>query len=88
MLSVRWTLGGRVDHAEPDQAHGDWYLATTGAVLRSLISTVELQFTGQACDPARVNEPRSRPGRIGFRISATGSAGLDWPMLDAMWDMD
>ncbi|MGI8999261.1 MAG: LLM class flavin-dependent oxidoreductase, partial [Candidatus Limnocylindria bacterium] len=28
---------------------------------------------------------RSRPGLIGFRISATASAGLDWPMLDATW---
>jgi alkanesulfonate monooxygenase SsuD/methylene tetrahydromethanopterin reductase-like flavin-dependent oxidoreductase (luciferase family) len=33
----------------------------------------------------RVNQPRSRPGPIGFRISATGSAGLDWPLLDASW---
>ncbi|MFN2417565.1 MAG: LLM class flavin-dependent oxidoreductase [Candidatus Limnocylindria bacterium] len=30
---------------------------------------------------------RSGPGPIGFRISATGSAGLDWPMLDATWAM-
>lgn len=28
---------------------------------------------------------RSRPGLIGFRVSATGAAGLDWPLLDAMW---
>lgn len=28
---------------------------------------------------------RSRPGLLGFRISATGSAGLDWPLLDTMW---
>lgn len=27
----------------------------------------------------------SRPGLIGFRVSATRSAGLDWPTLDAMW---
>ena len=33
-----------------------------------------------------MNEQRSRPGPIGFRISATGSAGLDWPTLDAMWE--
>lgn len=26
-----------------------------------------------------------RLGPIGFRISATGSAGLDWPRLDATW---
>lgn len=39
----------------------------------------------RSCDPARVTQPRSRPGPIGFRISATGSAGLDWPTLDAMW---
>ena len=32
-----------------------------------------------------MSEQRSRPGLIGFRISATRSAGLDWPMLDAMW---
>jgi len=32
-----------------------------------------------------VSEQRSRPGPIGFRVSATGSAGLDWPTLDAMW---
>jgi len=32
-----------------------------------------------------VNAPRSRPGLIGFRISATGSTGLDWPTLDATW---
>lgn len=25
-------------------------------------------------------------GRVGFRISATGSAGLDWTRLDAMWE--
>ena len=25
------------------------------------------------------------PGPVGFRISATGSAGLDWPRLDATW---
>ena len=37
------------------------------------------------CDPAPMSDPRSRPGPIGFRVSATGSAGLDWPMLDAMW---
>lgn len=37
------------------------------------------------CDPAGVSEQRSRPGPIGFRVSATGSAGLDWPTLDAMW---
>jgi alkanesulfonate monooxygenase SsuD/methylene tetrahydromethanopterin reductase-like flavin-dependent oxidoreductase (luciferase family) len=28
---------------------------------------------------------RTRPGLIGFRITATASAGLDWPTLDAMW---
>ena len=28
---------------------------------------------------------RTRPGLVGFRISATGSAGLDWPLLDATW---
>jgi alkanesulfonate monooxygenase SsuD/methylene tetrahydromethanopterin reductase-like flavin-dependent oxidoreductase (luciferase family) len=33
-----------------------------------------------------VSEQPSRPGPIGFRISATGSAGLDWPTLDAMWE--
>ncbi len=27
----------------------------------------------------------SRLGPVGFRISATGSAGLDWPRLDATW---
>jgi alkanesulfonate monooxygenase SsuD/methylene tetrahydromethanopterin reductase-like flavin-dependent oxidoreductase (luciferase family) len=32
-----------------------------------------------------VSDRRSRPGLIGFRISATGSAGLDWPTLDATW---
>lgn len=32
-----------------------------------------------------MNAARSRPGPIGFRISATASAGLDWPMLDATW---
>jgi alkanesulfonate monooxygenase SsuD/methylene tetrahydromethanopterin reductase-like flavin-dependent oxidoreductase (luciferase family) len=32
-----------------------------------------------------MSEHRSRPGPIGFRISATASAGLDWPTLDAMW---
>lgn len=32
-----------------------------------------------------MSEQRSRPGRIGFRVSATGSAGLDWPTLDEMW---
>ena len=32
-----------------------------------------------------MSEQRSRPGPIGFRVSATGSAGLDWPTLDAMW---
>src|SRR3954468_22713606 len=26
-----------------------------------------------------------RLGPIGFRISATGSAGLDWPRLDTTW---
>lgn len=30
-------------------------------------------------------ERRSRPGLLGFRVSATGSAGLEWPTLDAMW---
>ena len=29
--------------------------------------------------------PRSRPGTLGFRVSATRSAGLDWPTLDEMW---
>jgi alkanesulfonate monooxygenase SsuD/methylene tetrahydromethanopterin reductase-like flavin-dependent oxidoreductase (luciferase family) len=29
--------------------------------------------------------PRSRPGLIGFRVSAMASGGLDWPTLDAMW---
>lgn len=28
---------------------------------------------------------RSRPGLVGFRVAATGAAGLDWPLLDAMW---
>jgi len=28
----------------------------------------------------------SRPGPIGFRISATESADLDWPTLSAMWE--
>lgn len=28
----------------------------------------------------------SRPGPIGFRISATESADLDWPTLRAMWE--
>ena len=32
-----------------------------------------------------MSDPRSRPGLIGFRVSATRSAGLDWPRLDAMW---
>ncbi|MDQ3690631.1 MAG: LLM class flavin-dependent oxidoreductase [Chloroflexota bacterium] len=31
-------------------------------------------------------ERRSQPGLIGFRISATESAGLDWPSLNAMWE--
>lgn len=39
----------------------------------------------QPCDPAPMSEQRSRPGRIGFRVSATASVGLDWPTLDAMW---
>lgn len=39
----------------------------------------------RSCDPAPVSDQRSRPGPIGFRVSATGSAGLDWPTLDAMW---
>jgi alkanesulfonate monooxygenase SsuD/methylene tetrahydromethanopterin reductase-like flavin-dependent oxidoreductase (luciferase family) len=30
-------------------------------------------------------ERRSRPGLVGFRVSAMASAGLDWPTLDAMW---
>ncbi|MGH2428216.1 MAG: LLM class flavin-dependent oxidoreductase [Candidatus Limnocylindria bacterium] len=33
-----------------------------------------------------MSEQHSRPGLLGFRISATGSAGLDWPTLDAMWE--
>ncbi|HEX7196164.1 MAG TPA: LLM class flavin-dependent oxidoreductase [Candidatus Limnocylindria bacterium] len=32
-----------------------------------------------------MNELRSGPRLLGFRVSATGSAGLDWRMLDAMW---
>ncbi len=32
-----------------------------------------------------MSEQRSRPGLIGFRVSATGSVGLDWPTLDGMW---
>jgi alkanesulfonate monooxygenase SsuD/methylene tetrahydromethanopterin reductase-like flavin-dependent oxidoreductase (luciferase family) len=32
-----------------------------------------------------VSEPRSRPGLIGFRVSATKSVGLTWPLLDSMW---
>jgi alkanesulfonate monooxygenase SsuD/methylene tetrahydromethanopterin reductase-like flavin-dependent oxidoreductase (luciferase family) len=32
-----------------------------------------------------MSEQRSRPGPIGFRISATASVGLDWQTLDAMW---
>jgi alkanesulfonate monooxygenase SsuD/methylene tetrahydromethanopterin reductase-like flavin-dependent oxidoreductase (luciferase family) len=28
---------------------------------------------------------RTVPGLLGFRITATASAGLDWPTLDAMW---
>lgn len=32
-----------------------------------------------------MNDQRSRPGLIGFRIAATGSAGLDWHALDATW---
>ncbi len=28
---------------------------------------------------------RSRPGPIGFRVSAIASQGLDWPTLDAIW---
>ena len=32
-----------------------------------------------------MSEPRTRPGLLGFRVSATRSAGLDWPTLDAMW---
>jgi alkanesulfonate monooxygenase SsuD/methylene tetrahydromethanopterin reductase-like flavin-dependent oxidoreductase (luciferase family) len=27
----------------------------------------------------------TRPGLLGFRIAATGSHGLDWPTLDAVW---
>jgi alkanesulfonate monooxygenase SsuD/methylene tetrahydromethanopterin reductase-like flavin-dependent oxidoreductase (luciferase family) len=27
----------------------------------------------------------SGPGLLGFRIAATSSAGLDWPLLDAIW---
>lgn len=26
-----------------------------------------------------------RPGPVGFRIAATGNAGIDWPRLDATW---
>jgi alkanesulfonate monooxygenase SsuD/methylene tetrahydromethanopterin reductase-like flavin-dependent oxidoreductase (luciferase family) len=32
-----------------------------------------------------MSEQRSRPGPIGFRISATASVGLGWQTLDAMW---
>ena len=32
-----------------------------------------------------MTEHRRRPGLLGFRVSATGSAGLDWPTLDAVW---
>ena len=49
------------------------------------VTTATPATDSQPCDPARVSEHRSRPGPIGFRISATGSAGLDWPTLDAMW---
>ena len=28
---------------------------------------------------------RTRPGLIGFRISAIASQGIDWPKLDATW---
>jgi alkanesulfonate monooxygenase SsuD/methylene tetrahydromethanopterin reductase-like flavin-dependent oxidoreductase (luciferase family) len=28
---------------------------------------------------------RSRPGLVGFRISAVASQGIDWPKLDATW---
>lgn len=31
--------------------------------------------------------PRSRPGPIGFRISAIASQGIDWPKLDATWSL-
>jgi alkanesulfonate monooxygenase SsuD/methylene tetrahydromethanopterin reductase-like flavin-dependent oxidoreductase (luciferase family) len=30
---------------------------------------------------------RTRPGLIGFRISAIASQGIDWPKLDATWAM-
>ncbi|MEO6578829.1 MAG: LLM class flavin-dependent oxidoreductase [Candidatus Limnocylindria bacterium] len=30
---------------------------------------------------------RDRPGLLGFRISATDSAGIDWPTLEATWSL-
>ncbi len=30
---------------------------------------------------------KTRPGLLGFRISATDSEGLDWPTLDATWSL-
>ena len=27
----------------------------------------------------------TRPGLLGFRMAATSSDGLDWPLLDAIW---
>jgi alkanesulfonate monooxygenase SsuD/methylene tetrahydromethanopterin reductase-like flavin-dependent oxidoreductase (luciferase family) len=30
-------------------------------------------------------DERSRPGLVGFRISAVASRGIDWPKLDATW---
>ena len=29
----------------------------------------------------------TKPGLLGFRIAATGSSGLDWPTLDAVWEV-
>ena len=31
------------------------------------------------------HQPRTRPGLVGIRVSATRGAGLTWPLLDEMW---
>lgn len=35
--------------------------------------------------PAPATPAERRPGLVGFRISASGSAGLDWPRIDETW---
>ena len=41
------------------------------------------QATGDA--GARAEAGPRHPGLVGFRIAATGSAGIDWPRLDETW---